>query len=705
MDYPIEINLESLSAASTAEIVNKKVKFNIIAKSRNDKNFIYDYLTNPLSGCSCLSGVKTCLGKHDYLEKEIDFEFTSEEYERVSQLDQVESISLMGEESIDYTKESPIPGVPRISNYSSADNNIAHHLYYGQNYTPTKINNQPFNDNVNISLSSIDCSNVDIVILDTGVDSTHNDFLDNQGNSRVVDFDWTQLKDPADVITGEPIVSSQSSNYYQDTNGHGTSCASLAAGNRMGFAKNARIYSLRSNGLGGTTDGFNTFDCIKLMISFQKSKKLNLYGLDSNRPTVMSNSWGYGLYVRTATFLTIDNNDNNTFDLEHAKKFAHTVNNGKGASINRISATNTTTDEYFRQILNEGVHVLTAAGNSNMWLSNPGVNIKALYTSYSLLRVILQDKSAWSAYQTDDSLAYGHTILGRNLNFNYGYGSPNIGDGYSKNDYPIINVGCVAPVGDDNSITSDLYASAAQPKSTYNILSSTNSNEIIFDSRVRYNTLNDDFFCKSNYSNFGPDVDIYAPGAGNWAALSNQVSVTSPTFTATDDSVYRYFDGTSSACPIVAGILATYLADYPNSSNQDARNWLLTNSISGNILQAESQYITLSTYDSVSNVESTFNVPFVANYDQLEDMHIYKIKRYTADLDSILNLYNTGSFNDLIFNCCLHGDSHNRIAQAYPLRKAILQTNGEDSISFSSTTLNLSSTTPTQEPITHPNYS
>ena len=722
MDSSIEVDLESLSATSPSEIVNEKIKFNIVAKSRNDKNFIYDYLTNPLSGCSCLSGVKTCIGKHNYLEKEIDFEFTCEEYKKVLELDQVEYISILGEESIDYTKKIPKPGVPRIANFPNAvtkpgstSRNIAHHLYYGQNFNPTNHSAEVFSGSDNISLSSIDCSNVDIVILDTGVDPTHSDFLDENLNSRVVEFDWRQLKDPADVINGTPIVTTQPTNYYQDTQGHGTSCASLAAGNSMGYAKNAKIYSLRSNSLGGTNQGFDTSECLELMISFQKSKKQNLYGLDSTRPTVMSNSWGYNLNLRFPLYILTDNQFCSIkFDVDNATKFFKTVGTGHTSKINRITAQNTSTDSYFREILNEGVHVLTSAGNNNHVKHNPGIPIKLLVSDNDSFKLILQDETAYNAYTGgtfNPSMAGGHALQAVNVSFNYGYGSPNIGNGYSKNDYPIIMVGCVTPIGDDKSADDEFFASASQPKSTFNILSSTDSssvsNKIIFDSRVRYNNLDDDFFCKSNYSCFGPDVDIYAPGAGNWAALSNNISLFTyiPSFKDgsvedAGDGYYRYFDGTSSSCPIAAGILATYLADYPNSTNIEAKNWLLTNSISGNILEAKSDHITLSSYNAATQQTTLFDVPFVADFDSLEYHHLDKIKINTSRPE----LYNTGTLNDLLFNCSIHGDSHNRVAQAYPLRNAILQTNGEDSITFSNTTLNLSSSTQTQQSITHPNY-
>ena len=66
---------------------------------------------------------------------------------------------------------------------------------------------------------SLDGTNVDIVIMDTGIEYYHPEFKDKNGNVRIVLQNWTGALDTA-----------PNSINFSDTNGHGTASASLAAG-------------------------------------------------------------------------------------------------------------------------------------------------------------------------------------------------------------------------------------------------------------------------------------------------------------------------------------------------------------------------------------------------------------------------------------------------------------------------------------------
>ena len=81
-----------------------------------------------------------------------------------------------------------------------------------------------------------DGENVDIYILDTGIDYCHKDFCDNR----------------AQYAGYSPVVSASNPNSRGcDCNGHGTHAAALAAGGIHGIAKKAKVYSLPVLGCDG----------------------------------------------------------------------------------------------------------------------------------------------------------------------------------------------------------------------------------------------------------------------------------------------------------------------------------------------------------------------------------------------------------------------------------------------------------------------
>ena len=137
---------------------------------------------------------------------------------------------------------------------------------------------------------------VDVIMMDTGVEPNHPEFAvnaDGTGGSRVVDFDWTQLGAITSVPTG---------GFLGDCDGHGSNCASIAAGNTQGWASNAAIYSLRvvSSGIGATDYDITDGRQLGIVDEFQAWQSIRLFHLAKpitsagyRRPTVVSCSYGY----------------------------------------------------------------------------------------------------------------------------------------------------------------------------------------------------------------------------------------------------------------------------------------------------------------------------------------------------------------------------------------------------------------------------
>lgn len=138
---------------------------------------------------------------------------------------------------------------------------------------------------------NLDGTGVDIIVMDSGVEPGHPEFAvnsDGTGGSRVVDFDWASLGVP-----GTPS-SASIGGYLGDSDGHGSHCAGIAAGNTNGWASGASIYSIRifsgnriTNGAPlGAIDSDIAYDIVR---AFHLAK----IAAGNTRPTICTNSWGY----------------------------------------------------------------------------------------------------------------------------------------------------------------------------------------------------------------------------------------------------------------------------------------------------------------------------------------------------------------------------------------------------------------------------
>ena len=146
---------------------------------------------------------------------------------------------------------------------------------------------------------------VDIIIVDTGVEPWHPEFAVNNngtGGTRFVDIDWTTYG----AISVAPL-----GGFAGDCDGHGTNCASIAAGNTHGWASDAKIYSLRvlgsttnrdvtDNRLLGSVDDLQAWQTIKL---FHESKSVDP-ATGYKRPTIVNASYGYSVAYNYMTSVT-----------------------------------------------------------------------------------------------------------------------------------------------------------------------------------------------------------------------------------------------------------------------------------------------------------------------------------------------------------------------------------------------------------------
>jgi subtilisin family serine protease len=211
-------------------------------------------------------------------------------------------------------------------------------------------------------LYTLDGSNVDVVIQDSGIEVNHPEFTDDNGNTRVDEIDW---------FTTSGVSGTQSANHYRDYDGHGTHCAGIAVGKTFGFAKKANIYAQKIQGLEGSGDSgtgidpTDAFDCIK---GWHNSKGVNIdTGLKN--PTVVNMSWGY---LRTFTNAQITNinyrgTDYSGNDIDSASEretnygLMTSLYDGTPTYASNLRIASVDTD--IEEMIDAGIVVCVAAGN------------------------------------------------------------------------------------------------------------------------------------------------------------------------------------------------------------------------------------------------------------------------------------------------------------------------------------------------------
>ena len=195
---------------------------------------------------------------------------------------------------------------------------------------------------------------VDVVIQDSGLQIDHPEFQDGSGNSRVQQIDWGSYSGGAFI---------QSVNHYRDLDGHGTHCAGIACGKTYGWAKEARVYSQKLNGLEGSGDSGTgisityAFDAIK---TWHTSKA-------GARPTVVNMSWGYGSGYNTVTSLTYRGtsySDGNTTGNPSYRYTNYGLNSSAGSTSTYLANVRIgSVDTDIEEMISAGIIVCIAAGN------------------------------------------------------------------------------------------------------------------------------------------------------------------------------------------------------------------------------------------------------------------------------------------------------------------------------------------------------
>ena len=202
---------------------------------------------------------------------------------------------------------------------------------------------------------------VDVVIMDGGIYSTHPEFADREGNSRVQNINW---------YSAAGVSGTQPSGFYNDYSGHGTHVAGIATGLYFGWAKDAQIFSMKVQGLEGSNDpsvGISYTTAFDLMKLWHRNKPIEP-STGYKRPTVINMSWGFfSRYIGVT---------GGTYRGVPWTGINRDTNRGMTGSFDGVSFNHpyrvASVDVDVQELIDEGVHVVIASGNDFHKVDVPG---------------------------------------------------------------------------------------------------------------------------------------------------------------------------------------------------------------------------------------------------------------------------------------------------------------------------------------------
>ena len=242
---------------------------------------------------------------------------------------------------------------------------------------------------INVTASG---KHVDIVVVDGHMDPAHPEFavnVDGTGGSRVNQYNWFEL---TVAVTGsgsagtyvytpyvDPSYPTLDSNGYSARtadNDHGAHVAGILSGNTQGWAHDANIYNISPY---STSPGATSYflDYIKV---WHQLKTINpITGVKN--PTVTNHSYGLFASANITTISTVRYRGTIfTGPFTSAQLSGYEIYNFGGSTL--INQRNTGIEQDFIDLMDAGVIVVGAAGNSYSKIMNPTDSLSDDYNNY-----------------------------------------------------------------------------------------------------------------------------------------------------------------------------------------------------------------------------------------------------------------------------------------------------------------------------------
>jgi hypothetical protein len=382
--------------------------------------------------------------------------------------------------------------------------------------------------------------NVDVVIVDDHLKTAHPEAavnIDGTGGSRVVEYNWFQ-HNPA--VTGGAISTYTYSASPSDN--HGANVAGIAAGNTCGWARDANIYCINPYSTSGNSPAPNVDNILNYVKEFHLNKPVNP-NTGRKNPTIVNMSIGI-----TPTHAILGPTTSTSGPITSLRYSGTTYNTSTWSALDFAYPSNKTGGS----ITGTGMFVAQLGGNWGIYFPTRYAPMEADIVDLINAGVIVvvaagNEYSIMNNYSSDNSDHYNDYIVASGTTY------------YPRRGGISTVEGCICVGSIDTTVA---------PR-------------------------------KSNFSNTGPRINIFAPGS-NIASSSNTNS--SGVRDPRNSSYYKILmSGTSMAAPQVTGILACLLEIYPDLNQSQALEFLNSTfgksdqlSQTGNAEQYQGSYYSLA---------------------------------------------------------------------------------------------------------------
>ena len=377
----------------------------------------------------------------------------------------------------------------------------------------------------------LDGTNVDQVIVDTGIQVGHPEWEDVNGTTRLKQVDWS-------AISG--VGFSQPANFYTDTNGHGTHCIGTMAGKTFGWCKNSDIYNITLYANSGNSISWdNTVDAL---IGWHNKKNDVNDAAYTGKPTVVNMSFGYVWYINTGvTPNEVQFQEGGTGYPITGGRYrgtAHTdttyaalqnrglIGEFQGSSTYGFPRKFASNDADVETLINNGIHVCCAAGNDSMKMDIPG------------------------GVDYDNYITIGVGASTYYLYYHRG-GSPSVNEGGNTLSGP--NATEDNPAGDLNE---GFMVGALENSDVFTELGYKDK--------------------KTTFSQSGPGVNIYTAGR---YIISAQPNGQGSTYFANSSYRQAKYSGTSMAAPQMCGMIGCLLQAQPQWTPGQVKTYFESNAV------------------------------------------------------------------------------------------------------------------------------